>query len=131
MTAKRAVFLLLYSLPAACAREPAGDPAARPGETLVADIERRLAGAPCIGELSRWARHYRYEKRGEEVDKKQVDISLREAGVHGFVAGRFINPPWQRGTFEVDDRPYKLAFATYDVPSRRLEVGFCGSNVEG
>jgi hypothetical protein len=34
-------------------------------------------------------------------------------------------------TFEVDERPYKMASATYDIAARKLKIGYCGPNTDG
>lgn len=104
-----------------------GEP--RPPVDLVEEVEARLRDEDCVGDLRRWERLYSYDfdNRTRSVDTSVIPFLLREAGVHGFEAGRKITEPlaW----VNLDDRSYDLVRGRYVVPDRRLEIEHCGPNV--
>ena len=98
-----------------------------PPAALVANIERELAGDPCLSEIETMRREYRYGSRDGKIDRSLVDIKVQEAGIDGLSAGRFIMGPPMSATF--DDRSYFVAFATYKISRDALDLWACGQNV--
>jgi hypothetical protein len=64
----------------------------------------------------------------------EVEVTLREAGKFGFVAGSFIkpSPPPMRHNeihIELDDRDYDVGSGSYDVATDTLMMEQCGPNL--
>ena len=93
-------------------------------------LERRLASAPCIGNMRRWERRYAYRERIQgsvySIDYAVVDFQLREAGRFGFKPGRaFIDGP----LVVPDDRAYRIALGSFDFRRRKLTLTTCSQNL--
>ena len=65
----------------------------KPPLLLVEKLDARLAKEPCVGSLSHWSRHYRYNNRGNRLDKQLLWIDFVVAGYQGKSAGISIDPP--------------------------------------
>lgn len=97
-----------------------------PPAALVVNIEKELAGDPCLTDIETMRREYRYGSRDGKIDRNLVDIKVQEAGIDGLAAGRFILGPLTSTTF--DDRTYFVAFATYNISRNALDLWACGPN---
>ena len=115
-----------------------------PSRAIVERIEAHLARESCVGALSRWARFYRWMPtpaafngslpRTRLASDHEVEVILREAGVFGYRAGRFIEPsppPLSRNQIHLsgDHRDYRVAFGSYDILTDRLTLESCGPNL--
>lgn len=105
-----------------------------PSEQLVDYIEERLAEDACVGKIERWARFYEWSQTPGGIDTNTVEIDLREAGAFGFTSGRRIrsrDPSLGPGEIMItsDHRDYRVAFASYHVPTKELELHSCGRNL--
>lgn len=97
-----------------------------PGNALLDRVEQALERNPCVGALSRWARHYRFGGTGRHVDENVVTFELREAGKYDFRSGRYALPPQGERVFDVDSRDYLMAAGHYAVQEGRMSIDYCG-----
>ena len=94
----RALVILGCALLAnACVSVPSPEPSLvleglTPSVTVVDRIEALLAEDPCVASLDRWARHYKLRRVPDGLNGDVVDIDLRQAGVFGYRAGRYVIP---------------------------------------
>lgn len=107
--------------------------AAPPKQQLIDEIELRLSNDACVGDIKRWARFYEWSFTQDGIDTSTVEIHLREAGAFGFGSGRQIrarDPSLSTGQIRItaDDRKYLVAFASYHVPTKQLDLRSCGLN---
>jgi len=99
----------------------------KPEAADVDRLEQALRGQPCIGDLSRWERHYQYAVSRawlRPADTDHIDFTFYQAGVGHFVAGRRIES--QDGLLY--DGPAEVADGQYDVRTGAVTVEYCGSN---
>jgi len=101
----------------------------KPNPDLIDSIERRLAGQPCIGDISSWDRQYTYALPSRQVDESVIEFVLRKAGRYGVAAGRRIDIPG--ATVTIDDTPVKMVFGKFERKTGNLRIEFCGDNVPG
>jgi hypothetical protein len=102
----------------------------RPPASLVAAIEQKVSRNPCVGNLDRWERLYSYGlDEQQDVDENKIVIDFRQAGVHGFKAGRRIGYP-NEGIGN-DDRSFNLVWGSFDRAKDTLDIKYCGPNMPG
>lgn len=99
-----------------------------PSPATLDRIERQLSNDPCIGDLSRWARYYRFDSKNGEIDMSKILFDFNEQKSSGEKAGRYLRPPRDEKVFELDDRNNIVAFGTYYLPSGKVHIAFCGPN---
>ena len=100
----------------------------RPPARLIEEIEQEISLDPCVRSLDRWERLYTFAlDEQQKVDEDKIVIHFRQAGVHGFKAGRRIGYPLEG--VNVDDRQYELVWGSYDRRTGKLSIKFCGPNV--
>jgi hypothetical protein len=129
--------LLVCVVLADCGRSRDEDLAGPTPQPRVIDVlEAALSRFPCIGDIRKWERRYRFERnrdlydpRRGEVSLNTIEFHLKRAGRFGVRPGRHISPPASVRVFELDDRPTDVAWGTYDVPTRTLKLTQCGPNV--
>jgi hypothetical protein len=94
----------------------------RPSAASVADIERRMANRPCVGALDQWERLYAFSQK----DRNVISFQYREAGRFGFRKGaeRRASEDW----YNLDDRPYRVVFGSFDQRNSTIKVAYCGLN---
>lgn len=101
-----------------------------PSMAHVNAIERKLADDPCIGELTRWERTYRFAKpHGLSAytaysDPKVIEFHLRQAGTVAIEPGRRIIrrnalDDWPDGSY------VRSIDGTFDVTKSALRLGPC------
>jgi hypothetical protein len=91
-------------------------------------LEQALAGQPCIGELSRWERHYQVAIQRPWpylADTNHIRFAFFQAGVDGFVSGRRIE---SNSVIMSYDGNAQVADGVYDVRTGVVTVDYCGSN---
>lgn len=124
---RTAAILLLVGLSGCNQLQTTSD---KPSQAVVNQIEDRLRAIKCVAPLSKWGRSYWYSRdRAGRIDHNSVEIDLREAGFEEFKRGRYIfaAPPIRR--FNTDDRDYKIAFGSFDVSKKHINMQACGPNI--
>lgn len=124
---RRATLLFLACL-AGC--DEGQSSAEQPDKAIVNRIELELGALKCPGSLGVWERHYWYSRdRSGSINRSTVEIDLRQAGFEEFGYGRHIHPAPPVFRFDTDDRDYRVAFGTFDIPTGALKMSACGSNM--
>lgn len=100
-----------------------------PPAALVSIIENELPRDPCLSQVAKMRREYRFSQRRGKVIRNLIDVQVTKAGHDGLPAGIFILPP--NRSYEFDDRNYFLALATYGVKEEDLDIWVCGTNAGG
>ena len=85
-------------------------------------VEKKIVGIPCIGDLASWERRYALSNK----DANKIEFVFREAGKFGFKSGRYIPPA--NNLYEIDDRPYRTAYGSFDISGSKLNLEYCGLN---
>lgn len=102
----------------------------KPSGGLVDAVEVQVARDRCVGDLNRWERLYSFGLNDiREVDETKILFHYRQAGVYGFQAGRKVTTP--AAWVNLDDRDYALVSGSFDRPSGKLVIDFCGQNLTG
>jgi hypothetical protein len=109
-----------------------------PSRHVVEVLDTVLTRFPCIGDVRRWERRYRFDRIVDRKDPRMgailqgtIEVQLWRAGPAGAFSvrpGRSIAPPEKADVFVIDDRPIYVARAFYDRATRTLRLNFCGPN---
>jgi len=101
----------------------------KPPPLLVEKLEARLAREPCVGSLTHWSPHYRYNRRANHIAKRLIWIDFVIAGYREEAAGVSIDPPLPAGVIGIDDRPNKPEAAYGEYDGRRNSIRWwCDAN---
>lgn len=99
-------------------------------------IERRLADNPCIGELARWERTYRFARPDglsaytAYFDPTVIEFHLRQAGTVTIEPGRRVIRRDEEGDWP--DGSYVRALdGTFDITRSALRLGPCPPRPRG
>ena len=124
---KAAFWLTGALLLAACS---AGSSDSIPDEDYIDLIERKLAEHPCVGDLARWERNYRYARPTgisaytADADFDVIEFHLRRAGTTTIIPGRNV---MRRG--EVDGWPdgkyIRFIDGRYKIGENRMRLSRC------
>ena len=124
----REVFWIAVALSlAACS---AGSEESLPDDAYINLIERKLAEHPCVGDLAKWERNYRYAKATgisaytANADFDVIEFHLRRAGTTTIDPGRNV---MRRG--EVDGWPdgkyIRFIDGRYKIGENRMRLSRC------
>jgi len=98
-------------------------------------VDRVLSQVPCIGKVEVWQRQYQYRTTLRflpaslwRLDRNTIDFHLTKARDRVKAGVRSV-PPEPSFDQLADDTPTDLAWDSYNLPSSRLQMDFCGSNV--
>lgn len=100
-----------------------------PDLALVSHIEKQLSRDPCLNDIATMRREYRYGVRDGDEKRDLIDIKVQQADFDNLPAGIVIQGQSNFGMF--DDRSYFVAFATYHMRTRELDLWACGDNANG
>lgn len=97
-----------------------------PSVPLVDEVESRVRQLPCVENLSRWDRDYRYDFRGQKIDTTRIMFVLTATDGK---SRRHINRP--HDTYHVPSGKYRLIAGVFNVVDKTLKVEKCGHLVGG
>ncbi len=98
----------------------------KPSVRLVDVIESQVRKLPCVGDLSRWDRDYRYDFRGPQIDTTMVLFAFVPAEDK---PGRHISQP--HDTYSIPTGRYRLVAGVYNTSTDTVEVEQCGDLADG
>lgn len=103
---------------------------ATPDESTIALIEAKLAAHPCISDLNKWERNYRFAKPTglsaytANIDHGVVDFHLRRAGTVAILPGRIVLSRHDFGDWP--DGPYVQSVdGQFDTRTHALRMPRC------
>lgn len=85
-------------------------------------IENEVQKIPCIGQIMHWERKYSFSRKDHNI----IDFVYKEAGKYEFRSRREILEV--ASGFQIDDRPYRTVYGSYDIKKSSLMIDYCGLN---
>lgn len=98
----------------------------KPSPEIIDKIEARLSNDPCLKDIEKMRREYRFSVRAGELIPDFIDVSVRQWEINGLPVGRFILEPTTEVT--IDDGSWFAAEATYSIGDDKLDVWLCGAD---
>ena len=90
------------------------------------EVESRVQELPCVENLSRWNRDYRYEFRSRKIDTTMILFVLMEAEGR---SERQISSP--NDTYGVPSGKFRVVAGVFDTRAKSVKVEHCGELVDG